>query len=84
MKLTSTQLKKIIAEEVKKVKRLQEANPMMMSPMGPARDEVKITATFYVSGGQVMVDWMDPEYVEENSGTPDDLLDYVYSELQAD
>lgn len=84
MKLTSTQLKKIIAEEVKAARRLQEANPMMMSPRHPGRQEVKLRATFYVMGDRVMVDWTDSEYVEENSGTTDDLLDYVHTELEAD
>ena len=84
MKLTPTQLKKIIAEEVQKAHKLQEANPMMPSPRYPARDKVRLKATFYVMGDQVMVDWTDSMYVEENQGSVDDLLDYVHTELEAD
>jgi len=60
MKPTATQLKKIIAEEVKKAHDLQEANPMMMSPRAPARDKMKLSVTFTAAGGQIMVDWRDP------------------------
>ena len=84
MKLTATQLKKIIAEEVKKAHKLQEANPMMPSPRYPARDKVRLSVTFFASGNQIMANWKDSMYVEENEGSIDDLLDYVHTELEVD
>ena len=85
MKLTATQLKKIIAEEVKKAHKLQEANPMMPSPRYPSRDKVKPIVTFFVSGGKIMAKWTDPSmYIEENEGTIDDFVDYIHTELEVD
>jgi hypothetical protein len=84
MKLTATQLKKIIAEEVQKAHKLQEANPMMMSPRYPARDKVRLSVTFFASGDKIMANWKDSMYVEENEGSLDDLLDYVHTELEVD
>lgn len=85
MKLTATQLKKIIAEEVQKAHKLQEANPMMMSPRAPSRDKVRLSVTFFVKGDKIMANWRDPSmYIEENEGSLDDLLDYVHTELEVD
>lgn len=81
MKLTTSQLKKIIAEEVKKT--LSEGDTAMRpAPTGaPKREEITMKVKFTQINGKLYADWNDPKYKETGVGTVRNLIDYVETEL---
>jgi len=78
MKLTATQLRQIIAEEVKAVKRLHEA------PMQPhvtaARQSAKAALLAYVEAGWAAADGDPQDVQDEVHSALDELMREVFSE----
>lgn len=69
MKLTTAQLKKIIAEEVKKT--LSEGQ----------NGSLTMQVTFTNDGGKLHVKWNNPAYDGSQEGSAGDMIDHVKAEL---
>jgi hypothetical protein len=69
MKLTTSQLKKIIAEEVKKTLSEGQSGPLTMQ------------VTFKNNGGELHVEWNNPAYNGKQEGSVGDMIDHVKAEL---
>lgn len=72
MKLTSTQLRRIIKEEVQRVTRLNEVGLKVDDLSGEAKADVTFNVTFSIMRGQLMAEWSS-KHGYEGMGTLDDL-----------